>query len=169
MRNAFSRTSHIFGPIQEIPDPDCRVTLAPGVRDRHGNPVARLSGELHPESVRSACALRGRALAWMQASSPRRAWVSPEPVPSRLTGGQHQAGTARMGTDPTTSVTDSYVRAHDHPRLWIMYVSLHVTNGSVNPVLTILALAYRCAEEFSRDHGARVPSRSGTTPDAAGG
>jgi choline dehydrogenase-like flavoprotein len=150
VREAYRRTSHIFGPIHEIPSPECRVTLAAGVRDAQGNAVARLAGRLHPDSVKSARALQERARRWMHASGATRVWSDPDPVPDRLTGGQHQAGTARMGDDPATSVTDPYGRVHGHPRLWVMDASLHVTNGGVNPVLTIYALAYRCAEELAR-------------------
>ena len=65
-------------------------------------------------------------------------------------GGQHQAGTARMGADPATSVTDPHGRVHGHDNLWVMDGSVHVTNGGFNPVLTILALAYRSAEQLAR-------------------
>lgn len=147
MRDSYLRTSHIMGPIQEIPDPEARVTLASGVLDSGGDAVARLSGAQHPESVRAATALRERALAWMHASGARQVWT--RPVETGLSAGQHQAGTARMGSDPATSVTDSFGRVHGHPGLWVMDASLHVTNGGVNPVLTILALAYRCAEELA--------------------
>ena len=82
----------------------------------------------------------------MDASGARRVWT--QPVGRGLSAGQHQAGTARMGADPAHSVTDPFGRVHGHPGLWVMDASLHVTNGGVNPVLTILALAYRCAEEL---------------------
>ncbi|MFF4357695.1 GMC oxidoreductase [Streptomyces sp. NPDC001604] len=147
MRDSYLRTSHIMGPIQEIPNPEARVTLASGVLDSGGDAVARLSGVQHPESVRAAKALRERAQRWMHASGARRVWTLP--VGTGLSAGQHQAGTARMGTDPATSVTDSFGRVHGHTGLWVMDASLHVTNGGVNPVLTILALAYRCAEELA--------------------
>ena len=48
-----------------------------------------------------------------------------------------------MGTDPATSVTDPYGRVWDHPNLRVIDGSLHVTNGGVNPVLTIFANAFR--------------------------
>jgi choline dehydrogenase-like flavoprotein len=86
----------------------------------------------------------------MHASGAAQVWGDPDPVPSTLTAGQHQAGTARMGDDAATSVTDPYGRIHGHPGLWVMDASLHVTNGGVNPVLTVLALAYRCADELAR-------------------
>lgn len=150
MRDAYLRTSHIMGPIQEIPNPKARVTLARSIRDAQGNAVARLSGELHPECVRAGRALQRRALQWMHASGATRVWTHPSPMTARLTAGQHQAGTARMGSDPARSVTDHYGRVHGHPGLWVMDGSLHVTNGGVNPVLTILALAYRCSDELAR-------------------
>ena len=48
-----------------------------------------------------------------------------------------------MGTDPTTSVTDPHGRVWGHPNLRVIDGSLHVTNGGVNPVLTIFANAFR--------------------------
>ena len=65
-----------------------------------------------------------------------------------MTGGQHQAGTCRMGDDPATSVTDRFGRVHDLDNLYIADGSLMVTNGGFNPVLTILALAYRTGEHI---------------------
>jgi choline dehydrogenase-like flavoprotein len=38
----------------------------------------------------------------------------------------------------------------DHDRLFVIDGSLHVTNGGFNPVLTIMALAFRCAEHVAR-------------------
>jgi choline dehydrogenase-like flavoprotein len=71
------------------------------------------------------------------------------PPGSRPTGpsaGQHQAGTCRMGTDPASSVTDPHGRVWGHDNLRVADGSLHVTNGGVNPVLSILAGALRVAQ-----------------------
>ena len=146
VRDVYLRTSHLFGPIQEIPSPDSRVRLSADVRDAWGQPAVLLSGSVHPESVRAAEALRRRAEAWMRASGAREVWLTP--IGTGLSGGQHQAGTARMGDDPSTSVTDPFGRVHGHPGLWVCDASLHVTNGGVNPVLTVFALAFRVAEEL---------------------
>ena len=148
VRDVYRRTSHLFGPIQEVPGPDCRVRLSPDVRDAWGQPAALLSGQAHPESIRAAEALRRRAETWMRASGARDVWITP--IGTGLSGGQHQAGTARMGDDPSTSVTDPYGRVHGHRGLWVCDASLHVTNGGVNPVLTVLALAFRNSEELLR-------------------
>jgi choline dehydrogenase-like flavoprotein len=147
MRRNYRRVIRLFGPVQEIPTSDARVSLDPQVRDRYGLPVARLSGVVHPESVRTAHFIRERAEEWLRASGAIRTWSNPlTPV---LSGGQHQAGTCRMGTDPSASVTDSYGLVWGHDNLFVADGSLHPTNGGFNPVLTIMALAFRNAEHIA--------------------
>jgi choline dehydrogenase-like flavoprotein len=148
MRDLYRRTSHVIGPVQEVPMPDLRITLDPRHVDRHRMPVARLSGRQHPETVAAARLQETYALEWLEASGATRVWPS-GPIPTGVTAGQHQAGTCRMGDDPATSVTDPHGRVHGHRNLWVMDGSVHVTNGGFNPVLTILALAYRSAEHLA--------------------
>ncbi|QXT40314.1 FAD-dependent oxidoreductase [Gymnodinialimonas ceratoperidinii] len=60
----------------------------------------------------------------------------------------HQCGTARIGTDPATSVCDPLGRAHDLDNLSICDASLLPTSAAVNPSLTIAALALRQADHL---------------------
>jgi choline dehydrogenase-like flavoprotein len=60
----------------------------------------------------------------------------------------HQCGTARMGTDPTTSVVDAFCRTHDHPNLFVVDASFLPTSAAVNPALTIAAQALRSADHI---------------------
>lgn len=143
MRDSYRRTGHLFCQVQEVPVPGNRVTLGEGA-DRVGMPIVRLQGSAHPETLRTATHVQSVAARWMEASGAREVWV--DQVPAGLSAGQHQAGTCRMGTDPRTSVTDPEGRVHGHDNLWVADGSLHVTNGGVNPVLTIYALAHRTAE-----------------------
>lgn len=53
-----------------------------------------------------------------------------------------------MGTTPENSVTDAHGRVWGHDNLFIADGSLHPTNGAFNPVLTIMALAFRCADHL---------------------
>ncbi|SFL22259.1 Choline dehydrogenase [Paenibacillus sp. 1_12] len=146
MRESYLRTSHVQGPIQDIPTPESRVRLSPTVKDRFGIPVAQLSGSVHPESLRAAAMLAEQAETWLWAAGVRQVWRT-RPG-GGLSAGQHQAGTLRMGNDPLTSVTDPHGRVHGYDNLWVSDGSLHVTNGGVNPVLTILALAFRMADNL---------------------
>jgi choline dehydrogenase-like flavoprotein len=143
MRELFSRFALVIGPVQEMPNPESRVTLDPRVRDRLGIPVARLSGSLHPEDYRVAELLSDRASEWLSASGAQRVLRFRRPIHEGPSGFQHQAGTCRMGSDPRHSVTDAWGRVWGHDNLCLADGSLHVTNGGVNPVLTILANAYR--------------------------
>ncbi len=148
MRDNYTRVARVMGPVQEIPSPDARVTLDPKVLDRWGIPVARLSGTTHPETVRTSAFMHARAREWLAASGAQRIWGSPPRL--KLSGGQHQAGTARMGDDPANSVTDRWSRVHGHDNLYVADGSVHVTNGGFNPVLTIMALAFRAAEHAAK-------------------
>jgi choline dehydrogenase-like flavoprotein len=148
MRDNYTRVMHVRGPVQDIPHPEARVTVDPSVRDRWGIPVARLSGTTHPATVQAAEFLRARGEDWLRASGCEVVWSAQPGLV--LSGGQHQAGTCRMGQDPRGSVTDEWGRVHGHESLFVIDGSLHVTNGGFNPVLTIMALAFRCAEHVAR-------------------
>ncbi len=149
MRDNYRRTAQIKGPIQDIPSPHARVTVDPTVKDRWGTPVARLSGTTHAESIRTAQFLHAKAVEWLEASGATKVWGDPPSVPG-LSGGQHQAGTCRMGDDPAESVVDPSCRVHGTDNLYIADGSVHVTNGGFNPFLTIMANAHRTAEGIVR-------------------
>jgi choline dehydrogenase-like flavoprotein len=92
--------------------------------------------------------MRERGEEWMRASGCEKVWSTQPGL--ILSGRQHQAGTCRMGNDPKSSVTDEWGRVHNHDNLFVVDGSLHVTNGGFNPVLTIMALAFRSAEFIAR-------------------
>jgi choline dehydrogenase-like flavoprotein len=148
MRQNYTRVMHVRGPVQDIPNPDGRVTVDSSVRDKWGIPVARLSGTTHPSTVDAAEFMRERGVEWLRASGCEEVWSTQPGL--ILSGRQHQAGTCRMGRDPKTSVTDDWGRVHTHDNLFVVDGSLHVTNGGFNPVLTIMALAFRSAEHIAR-------------------
>lgn len=62
--------------------------------------------------------------------------------------GWHLLGTARMGSDPSASVTDANNQAHDVPGLYLADGSSLPTGGAVNPANTIQALALRAADRI---------------------
>ena len=144
MRRLLPRMQRVVGPVQEVTSADSRVRLDPSVTDSLGIPVARLSGRLHPNDLAVQQLLGERAADWLRAAGATTVIAyGPSPENEVPSSGQHQAGTCRMGTDPATSVTDPYGRVWGHPNLRVIDGSLHVTNGGVNPVLTIFANAFR--------------------------
>lgn len=150
MRDAYRRTQFVVGPLQEVPSAASRVTLERGVTDRNGMPAVRLLADRpEPNDLRAAEFLARRAEEWLRASGAQRAASLRWALSKGPSAGQHQAGTCRMGTDPRTSVTDPWGRVWGHDGVTIADGSLHVTNGGVNPVLTILALAWRIGERLA--------------------
>lgn len=148
MRRNYRRVTQVKGPVHEIPSPDCRVTLDARITDKWGRKVARLSGVVHPETQKAASLLLDRAKQWLKASGASQVWgYTP---PARLSAYQHQAGTCRMGVDPKRSVTDPYGRVWGHENLFVADAALNPTNGGFNPVLTIMALAFRSADHINR-------------------
>ncbi len=148
-RKYFKRTVGVQGPVQEMPVFDARVEVDPSVKDYWGIPVVRLSGRRHPHDLENCRFLSSKAEAWVKEAGAIRTWTS---VPGLgLSGGQHQAGTCRMGNDPKTSVTNRFGQIHDIDNLFVSDGSLHVTNGGFNPVLTIMALGYWVSDYIKKE------------------
>jgi choline dehydrogenase-like flavoprotein len=78
------------------------------------------------------------------------AWIERLTAVPLGAGGQalfsaHQMGSARMGTDPSTSVAGPYGELHDVKGVWIGDTSAFPTALGVNPMVTCMALARRTA------------------------
>ncbi len=71
----------------------------------------------------------------------------------------HEAGTLRMGDDPTTSVTDANGRFHGVTNAYAAGPALFPTIGSPNPMLTGIALARRLGDHL-------LPPPPAAKPDA---
>jgi choline dehydrogenase-like flavoprotein len=65
-------------------------------------------------------------------------------------GTAHQAGTARFGTDPKSSVLDLDCKAHELDNLYVADASFFPSIGAVNPTLTIIANALRVADKIKQ-------------------
>jgi choline dehydrogenase-like flavoprotein len=68
----------------------------------------------------------------------------------------HMQGSCRMGADPATSVVDAHCQSHEVKRLYVGDSSLHARTLSVNPSLTIMALAARLAEYLDEGAGGQL-------------
>jgi len=111
--------------------------------------VVRLSGGRHPHDAVTAKFIAEKAQDWLREAGAIKTWLR---LPgSGLSGGQHQAGTCRMGNDPKTSVVNANCQVHGVDNLFVADGSVHVTNGGFNPVLTILADAYRVSAFITKN------------------
>jgi choline dehydrogenase-like flavoprotein len=56
-----------------------------------------------------------------------------------------------MGEDPSSSVVDRDLKAHDLRNLFVASSSVFPTSGQANPTLLAVALALRLADSLGRD------------------
>lgn len=142
---------HVLGTLgigQEIPSRQSHVSVDPTVHDRFGMPVARLQGDTHPATRKVDTYLADRGKQWLdEIGCDAMALYRPDNVAAPAAG-EHSAGTCRMGHDPRQSACDPFARVHGTDNVYVADASLHPTNGSVNPALTVMANAYRVAEKL---------------------
>ena len=149
MRRQYRHMIAVQGPTQEMPLLDSRVDVDPKVKDKWGIPVARMSGGKHPHTIEIGNAMTVHAEDWLKEAGAVQTW--PKKAGQGMSGGQHQAGTCRMGSDPKTSVVNDNCRVHEADNIFVIDGSVHVTNGGFNPVLTIMAIAYRSSDYIRRE------------------
>ena len=133
-----SRHIRLASLMEQLPDPENRVTLDPQAKDIYGVPLPRLAYRLDDYVKAGLAAARishGEIFAKLGSSQVQH---SPE-----AQGAGHIIGTARMGSDPKTSVVDRDLRSHDHGNLFILGSSVFPTSTTANPTLTIAALSLR--------------------------
>lgn len=147
-RENYFRLGRMIGPIQEMPNWESRVMVSGKVKDYWGVPVVVNTGERHPLDEKQCDFLSSKAENILKVAGAIQTWK--HGGGGGMTGGQHQAGTCRMGDDPATSVVDRYGRVHDLDNLYIADGSVMVNNGGFNPVLTIMALAFRTGNHIVR-------------------
>ena len=111
-------------------------------------PRALIRYSFRQNERRLANFIRQRMLAIVRKMGAATVWQSDVPD-SVLTG--HDLGGARMGTDPAGSVVDNYGRVHEMENLFVLGGATFPTATSVNPTLTIQALAWRTAEHIARN------------------
>jgi len=144
LREAYGNSIAMGGLVGQPPRWENRVTLDPDTTDDHGNPVPDIEwywGDRVVRSIERANEVQHAVLGELGADI---AWTAD------AAGGSgpayHHMGTTRMGTDPDESVVDPQLRTHDVSNLSIASSSVFVTAGSMNPTLTIAALALKCAD-----------------------
>lgn len=131
--------------IEQLPDPENRVTLDPELRDYYGVPRPRIAYSV------SDYERRGMAhAAELQAEILQRVGVSELHQGQDWESALHIMGTARLGEDPKTSVVDPELRSHDHPNLFLLGSAVFPTGAAANPTLTIAALSLRAVEAVQK-------------------
>jgi choline dehydrogenase-like flavoprotein len=142
---------------EDLPQATNRVDLDPSVRDAWGAPAGRvtyaphrheLAASAYAAPLHEAVLLDAGAEVAFSATSPPQDDIALHAASSPLgvaPASRHVMGTARMGTDPSTSVVSPEQRLWDVDNLLVCDSSVFVTAAGYNPTLTLAALAHRAA------------------------
>ena len=125
-----------------LPNKDCFVSLDPEVKDKWGDPVARIRPGNHPHDLKV-----GRFLA--RKAEQILAGMGAKNIESNISGGAPsnlQAGGCCFGNDPATSVLDKNCKSYEVSNLYVTDGSFMPTGGSVTYTWTIYANAFRVAD-----------------------
>lgn len=122
---------------EDLPLVENRVALSTELTDSSGLPAPKVFYHADDNSIAMLKFHTDRAAESLRHAGAYETIVGPFVRAS----GWHLMGTARMGDDPTKSVTDKWGRTHDVANLHIFDSSTWVTSGGVNPAATQSALA----------------------------
>jgi choline dehydrogenase-like flavoprotein len=145
-RRIHDRIVGLSGICEDLPELHNRVTLDPVLTDAHGIPAPKIDYTLSENSVKMLKHSIGKATeALIEAGA-----VETHSYYPLTYAGWHLLGTARMGTDPATSVVNEWGRSHDVKNLFIVDGSVFVTSGGVNPTSTLQAIALYIADQMKQ-------------------
>jgi len=145
----YNHTAAMLALAEDLPEETNTVTLDPELTDSDGIPAPKVSYELNDNTRRMLDHGIERGREVLTAAGATDTYAAPLVAQA----GWHLMGTARMGSDPTTSVVNNWGRSHDVKNLFIIDGSIFVTGGAVNPTSTIQALALHIADSIKRNIG----------------
>lgn len=147
VRRLWGHALHVSAIGERLPNRESRVDLDPKARDRFGMPLARIASSLGESDIARLRFMTKKSHELLAASGANRIYENYSSWDWFYA--THVFGTCRMGSDPQSSVVDSYGRSHRWQNLWIADASVFPSSGGGEaPALTIQALAMRTAERI---------------------
>ncbi len=136
-----------FGEV--LPRRENRVSLDPVVKDAWGVPVLKFDYRFGDNELKMAKDMADTAEEMLKAAGAEDIRVQRDV----LTEGWsiHELGTARMGNDPKTSVTNAFGRTHDVKNVFVVDGATFVSASCQNPTWTILALCWRTMDYLKEE------------------
>ena len=130
-----------------LPNDHCKVELDDDVKDKWGDPVAKIWLGYHEHDLKVGRYLAEKAEALFKE-------VGMKNIQSSISGGVSanlQAGGCRFGTDSKTSVLDKNCKSHEVSNLYVTDGSFMPTGGSVTYTFSIYANSFRVADQILKD------------------
>ncbi len=135
---------------EDLPQATNRVDLDPSTADAWGFPAGRVTYAPHRHELAASAYSVGVHEAVMNEAGAEATFSATSPRGTEAPESRHVMGTARMGTDPSTSVVSPEQRLWDVENVLVCDSSVFVTAAGYNPTLTLAALAHRAATLLAR-------------------
>jgi choline dehydrogenase-like flavoprotein len=139
-----------FGGFGEVlPRKENRILIDPNVKDAWGIPVLRFDYRFGDNELKMAKDMADTIEEMLMAAGAEDISITREYLPEGWS--IHEIGTARMGDDPKTSVTDRHCRLHDVQNVYMADGAPFVSGGTQNTTWSILAMAWRTMDRLKED------------------
>jgi gluconate 2-dehydrogenase alpha chain len=137
----------ISAQVETFSYPQNYCDLDPVVKDDLGRPVLRITFALQENEIRAALYLQAKIKPWLEAAGASDIWTFP---PVEYSPSTHAYGTARMGSDPDTSVLDQWQISHEVPNLLVLGGAAFPTTAGRNPTESIQATSWRAGDHLAK-------------------
>jgi choline dehydrogenase-like flavoprotein len=151
MRRYFGSFVRFAGRGEMIPNAQSYCEIDPATKDRWGIPVLRFHWNWSDHETRQAAHMQ-KTFADIVAALGGRVMgaVEQEGRKAISAGGKvkHEVGGAMMGSSAGSSVTNPLGQLWDNPNVFVADGAVFCSNADKNPTLTIMALAWRSADQL---------------------
>lgn len=137
----WNSTAFLGSQADGLPCEDNYLDLDPHQHERGplGLPVVRITYKVSDHERRLIGFLQDRMAGILQEMGATEIWRNPM---GAMVGSAHEVGGLRMGDDPSSSVVDRHLRAHEVPNLLVLSGAVFPSQSGQNPTETIQALSW---------------------------
>ena len=136
-----------FGEI--LPYHDNKMTLDYNKLDQWGLPTVTFDAEIKQNELNMRKDMMNQAVQMLEKSGARD--IEPYDNSYAIGLGIHEMGTARMGSNPKTSVLNEYNQVHACKNVYVTDGSFMTSASCVNPSLTYMAFTARAANHAAQE------------------
>jgi len=154
-KESYQNYNNIYCMGNSYPHRDVFLDLDPEYKDRHGQPLLRVTFDWIENDKRSAKFMADRSVEIAHAMGAKTV-VRQEPTTKPFSPmdnlSSHTTGGACMGDDPKTSAVNRYLQCWDVHNTFVCGASAFANNGGYNPTGTVGALTLWAAEAIKTQY-----------------
>ena len=155
VKHSYQNYNNIYCMGNSYPHRDVFLDLDPQYKDRHGQPLLRVTFDWIENDKRSAKFMADRSVEIAHAMGAKTV-VRQEPTAKPFSPmdnlSSHTTGGACMGDDPKTSAVNRYLQSWDVHNVFVCGASAFANNGGYNPTGTVGALTLWAAEAIKTQY-----------------